>query len=69
VRADADCVAIELSPDDLLRLYEHDVEQFALVQMNIGREVCRRLRVTDELLFQAMVGELPSSVDTVFQSL
>lgn len=68
VRAETDCVAIELSPDDLLRLYEHDVEQFALVQMNIGREVCRRLRVTDELLFQAMVGELPSSVDSVFHS-
>jgi CRP/FNR family transcriptional regulator, cyclic AMP receptor protein len=68
VRAETDCVAIELSPDDLLRLYEHDIEQFALVQMNIGREVCRRLRITDELLFKAMVGEGGASVDTVFHS-
>ena len=57
IRALADCSAIELTPDDLLRLYEHDLEQFTLVQMNIGREVCRRLRATDELLFRARMGE------------
>jgi len=31
--------------------------QFALIQMNIGREVCRRLRAADELLFQARLRE------------
>ncbi|CAD5369262.1 Cyclic nucleotide-binding domain-containing protein [Rubrivivax sp. A210] len=51
VRADSHSVFIEFSTDDLLRLYEHDLEQFALLQMNIGREVCRRLRTTDEALF------------------
>ncbi|MEY8876781.1 MAG: Crp/Fnr family transcriptional regulator [Leptothrix sp. (in: b-proteobacteria)] len=69
VRAETDCRAIELSPADLLRLFEHDAEQFALIQMNIGREVCRRLRVTDELLFQALMGQQTPALDSVFQSL
>ena len=60
VRAEADCVAIELGSGDLLRLFERDAEQFALVQMNMGREVCRRLRATDEMLFRARMGEVPA---------
>jgi CRP-like cAMP-binding protein len=51
VRADEDCRALRLGSDDLYRLYEHDLEQFALIQMNMGREVCRRLRAVDERLF------------------
>ncbi|RYF34454.1 MAG: cyclic nucleotide-binding domain-containing protein [Comamonadaceae bacterium] len=57
VRADVDCRAIELTPDNLYRLFEHDAAQFATIQMNIGREVSRRLRSTDELLFRARMGE------------
>ncbi|HLL13312.1 MAG TPA: Crp/Fnr family transcriptional regulator [Rubrivivax sp.] len=57
VRADEDCLAVEFSAGDLLVLYEHDVEQFALLQMNLAREVCRRLRATDELLFRARMGD------------
>jgi CRP/FNR family transcriptional regulator, cyclic AMP receptor protein len=57
VRADEDCSAIRLTPDNLYRLFEHDAEQFALIQMNIGRELSRRLRTTDELLFRARMGE------------
>jgi CRP-like cAMP-binding protein len=57
VRALEDCLALVLTPADLQRLAEHDLEQFALVQMNIGREVCRRLRATDELLFRLRVGD------------
>ena len=60
VRAEADCVAIELGTGDLMRLFERDAEQFALIQMNMGREVCRRLRATDEMLFRARMGEVPS---------
>ena len=59
VRAEADCTAIELAPDNLLRLFEHDAEQFALIQMNIAREMSRRLRLTDELLFRARMGDAP----------
>lgn len=57
VRADTPCVVLELSSDDLMRVYEHDLEQFALIQMNMGREVCRRLRATDELLFSFRMGD------------
>lgn len=60
VRAETDCTALELLPDTLLALFERDAEQFALIQMNMGREVCRRLRETDELLFRARLGEAPA---------
>jgi hypothetical protein len=53
----------------LLRLFERVATQFALIQMNIGREMCRRLRATDELLFQAVMGAVPASPETNFQSL
>jgi CRP/FNR family transcriptional regulator, cyclic AMP receptor protein len=52
VRALRACRAIEIAPAALQRLYERDVEQFALIQMNLGREVSRRLRATDEMLFR-----------------
>jgi len=67
VRAETDCRSIEFSTDDLLRLYERDVEQFALIQMNIGREVCRRLRATDELLFRVRMGEVPGGPEAFFR--
>ena len=68
VRAKTDCVAIELTSSDLLRLFESDAEQFALIQMNIGREVCRRLRATDELLFRARMGEPFAGPQTLFRA-
>ena len=51
VCASQDCVAIEIGAADLLRLYEKDLEQFVLIQMNLGRELSRRLRDADERLF------------------
>jgi len=69
VRALEDCIAIELSPADLLRLFEQDAEQFALVQMNLAREMCRRLRVTDEMLFEAAMGGHEPPPDTNFQAI
>ena len=68
VRADAQCHAIEFAAADLLHLFERDAEQFALIQMNMGREVCRRLRATDELLFRAWMGEPPSGPQTMFRA-
>jgi CRP/FNR family cyclic AMP-dependent transcriptional regulator len=58
VRALEPCSAIEFGTHDMLHLYETDVEQFALMQMNLGRELCRRLRATDERLFRAAMGEV-----------
>jgi CRP-like cAMP-binding protein len=66
VRAVEDCTAIEVGTDALLRLFERDAEQFTLIQMNMGREVCRRLRATDDLLFRAGNGELPAAAQTGF---
>lgn len=57
VRALEPCEAIQFGTHDMLQLYETDVEQFALMQMNLGRELCRRLRAADERLFQAAMGE------------
>jgi CRP/FNR family cyclic AMP-dependent transcriptional regulator len=68
VRAEQDCSAIELAASDLLRLFEHDAEQFALIQMNIGREISRRLRTTDELLFRASMGETDTQPAGLFRS-
>jgi len=44
------CEAIEISSTALLKLYEHDLEQFTIIQMNIGREISRRLRAADQRL-------------------
>jgi CRP/FNR family cyclic AMP-dependent transcriptional regulator len=73
VRAVEDCRALTLSPADLYGLFEHDAEQFSLIQMNLGREVCRRLRETDEELFRAKMAQASSSApavdtETVFRS-
>lgn len=40
-RADTGYRARELGTDDLMRLPERDVEQFALLQVNLGREIWR----------------------------
>jgi CRP-like cAMP-binding protein len=56
VRALEDCAAIELSAASLYDLYNKDLEQFAVIEMNMGREVCRRLRELDERLFRARMG-------------
>ena len=55
VQATEDCTAIEVSIDILHELYQHDLEQFAIIQMNMSREVCRRLRKADDLLFQVQM--------------
>jgi CRP/FNR family transcriptional regulator, cyclic AMP receptor protein len=60
VRASEDCTAIQISAADLYKVYAHDLKQFAMIQMNMGREVCRRLRAADERWFSARMG-LPES--------
>ena len=66
VRAVEDCTAIRLSAANLHQVYAHDLEQFALIQMNMGREVCRRLRETDNRLLRAMMGTPDADVEHVF---
>ena len=68
VRALDDCRALVITPAALHRLFERDAEQFALIQMNLGREVARRLRAADEMLFRAQMGE-EAEADTAFRGL
>lgn len=58
VRAVEACTALALSAASFMKLYETDVEQFAIVQMNIARELSRRLREADERLFRTHIGAL-----------
>jgi len=55
VRALEDCTAIEVPFETLHALYERDVDQYLLVQMNFAREISRRLREADRRLFEGMV--------------
>jgi CRP-like cAMP-binding protein len=55
VQAVETCNAIELSTESFHRLAQVDLEQFALLQMNIARELSRRLRVADDRFFHAYV--------------
>ncbi len=50
VRAEVDCEAIEITLRSLHELYKQEVEQYAIIMMNMGREVSRRLRRTDDRL-------------------
>lgn len=63
VLAVQDCTAIGLTTESVYRLYKKDLEQFALIQMNIGRELSRRLRVADVRLFSFKMGEPFSDAD------
>ncbi|MEN8167186.1 MAG: cyclic nucleotide-binding domain-containing protein [Pseudomonadota bacterium] len=51
VRALQDSQAIEITTGLFLELYDAYPQQFTLIQMNMGREVCRRLYEADTRLF------------------
>ena len=44
--------AIQISAAMLYQLYTQDIEQFVIIQMNMAREVSRRLRAADDRLFE-----------------
>ena len=58
VRAATQCRAIELTNINLLGVYKSDIEQYMIIQMNMGREVCRRLRDLNEKQFQQHAANL-----------
>ena len=47
-------------------VYARDLKQFALIQMNMGREVCRRLREANNRLFGARMGMPDANIGQVF---
>ena len=59
--------ALKITPPILHEIYQQDLEQFAMLQMNMGRELSRRLRRVDELLFTVLMGE--SLPETTFEVL
>jgi CRP-like cAMP-binding protein len=68
VRAIEPCRAIVVSAASLYRVYEKDLEQFTMIQMNMGREVSRRLREADERLFRARMGTPAVDAQYVFRA-
>ncbi|MCU7933009.1 MAG: cyclic nucleotide-binding domain-containing protein [Candidatus Thiodiazotropha sp. (ex Codakia rugifera)] len=46
-----ECNAIQITSGQLAELYQTSPEQYTLIYMNLGREVCRRLRDADTRLF------------------
>lgn len=66
VAAITECTAIRMSSADLYRVYGHDLKQFALIQMNLGREVSRRLRDANDRLFKATMGTPEANIEHVF---
>jgi CRP-like cAMP-binding protein len=64
VMAIDDSAAIQVTAAQLAELYQTDSEQYTLIYMNLGREVCRRLRDADSRLFAHEI-EQRESVSTV----
>ncbi len=52
VRAEVNCQAIEIPLRSLHELYKQELEQYAIIMMNMGREVSRRLRKADDRLLE-----------------
>lgn len=55
VRAETTCTAIKIPGTALHALYQSNAEQFLIIQMNITRELSRRLRSADERWFQLSI--------------
>lgn len=52
VTAESDAELLELRSADLYRLYQQDMKSYVLVLLNMNRELCRRLRRTNERLVE-----------------
>ncbi len=52
VRAIEDTLAIEVTRSTLHQMYQQNLEQYAILMMNMGREVSRRLRLANDSLFE-----------------
>lgn len=66
VVATSDCSALELTARDLAELSRTSLEPFALIYMNLGRELARRLRHADDLLLQARLDRYAPAADYPF---
>lgn len=62
VRALAASRILRVTSEDFDRLYRHDLKSYALVTLNIARDLSRRLRVTDGILADFTVSVLDEYV-------
>jgi len=69
VLATQNAKAIQLTHSLLFDLYAKNLEQFTLIQMNIGRELSRRLRVADNLLFKAKMERSVHDAEHIFHAI
>jgi CRP-like cAMP-binding protein len=60
VRALAPARLIRLSAADLDALYRHDVRSYAIIVLNLARELSRRLRVADGILADLIANVMDS---------
>jgi CRP/FNR family transcriptional regulator, cyclic AMP receptor protein len=63
VRALAPSRLLRISAADLDALYRHDLKAYALIMLNVARELSRRLRVADGLLADFLVNVMGRYVD------
>lgn len=63
VRVLAPSRVLRISAADLDSLYRHDVKAYAIIILNIARELSRRLRVADGLLADFVVNLMGSYVE------
>lgn len=54
VRALEDVKVLTLTNSDMYRIYEQNLETFALIVMNMAREISRRLRRMDDLMASSL---------------
>jgi CRP-like cAMP-binding protein len=66
VRAETQCTALEISARDLKSVASESAEQFALIYMNLGRELSRRLRDADDRIFLSKIEHSPISEGYAF---
>lgn len=62
VRAIAPSRLVRISAADLDALYRHDVRSYAIVVLNLARELSRRLRVADGILADLIANVLDSYI-------
>jgi CRP/FNR family cyclic AMP-dependent transcriptional regulator len=64
VRALAPSRLVRISSEDLDSLYRHDLKSYALIVLNVARDLSRRLRVTDGILADFTANVLDEYVAT-----
>lgn len=57
VRATENCCVICLEPSEFYGLRHKDLGQFTVLQLNIARELCRRLRTAEARLFMFLADQ------------